>query len=393
MEKSKILSISFLFLFIIFFSGFWKFYPLYLFETNELFTDWNYILEYYNCLNKKIVSELRCNDILKYDFVYPKIWFEIVDLTNYYFKYLIILFIFVYVLIIYQVLSNYNIAYYFLFLFSPTSILLIQRGNNEILIFLLIFFLVKFIRIINFRYFSLFSYTIASLLKIYPISLLFFFYFCLPKKDIFLKIFVSFIFIIIIYLYFDLSLSINKNHNPGKVTLIYGADSIFHIFNIIFKQINLNTTFFSITSFLILIISVLPIKMKDFEINVFNSDLFFAGSVILVLSFFFNASFDYRFIYILFTLPFFIELKNNNSFFYIKYLIYMIFGVLWIEFLIFYIIDFTDFNQIRAKHGNILNFYTIFVGTIIGIKNLSYWLINLFLIIFLKKLVIKKFIN
>ena len=133
--------------------------------------------------------------------------------------------------------------------------------------------------------------------------------------------------------------------------------------------------------------------MKDFEINVFNSDLFFAGSVILVLSFFFNASFDYRFIYILFTLPFFIELKNNNSFFYIKYLIYIIFGVLWIEFLIFYIIDFTDFNQIRAKHGNILNFYTIFVGTIIGIKNLSYWLINLFLIIFLKKLVIKKFIN
>ena len=57
------------------------------------------------------------------------------------------------------------------------------------------------------------------------------------------------------------------------------------------------------------------------------------------------------------------------------------------------IIDFTDFNQIRAKDGNILNFYTIFVGTIIGIKNLSYWLINLFLIIFLKKLVIKKFIN
>ena len=130
------------------------------------------------------------------------------------------------------------------------------------------------------------------------------------KKRYILKIFVSFIFIIIIYLYFDLSLSINKNHNPGKVTLIYGADSIFHIFNIIFKQINLNTTFFSITSFLILIISVLPIKMKDFEINVFNSDLFFAGSVILVLSFFFNASFDYRFIYILFTLPFFIELKK-----------------------------------------------------------------------------------
>ena len=187
-------------------------------------------------------------------------------------------------LIIYQVLSNYNIAYYFLFLFSPTSILLIQRGNNEILIFLLIFFLVKFIRNKNFRYFSLFSYTIASLLKIYPISLLFFFYFCLPKKDIFLKIFVSFIFIIIIYLYFDLSLSINKNHNPGKVTLIYGADSIFQIFNIIFKQKNLNKTFFSITSFLILIISVLPIKMKDFEINVFNSDLFLLGQL-LVLSF------------------------------------------------------------------------------------------------------------
>ena len=141
MNMKKKYGINFLiyFLFLIFFFDFWKYYPLYLFGSDQIFTDWNYIFNYYNCLNKIDLSYKNCKEILNFKFVYPSIWFDIVNYIYSYFNYLIIFFIIFYVFLSYLILKKNNKIYYLLFLFSPVSILLIKRGNNEILIFILVY--------------------------------------------------------------------------------------------------------------------------------------------------------------------------------------------------------------------------------------------------------------
>ena len=126
----------------------WKFYPVY---SNELFSDWLYIFKYYSCLNNLNVIENNCSKILIYEFIYPKIWLNILDLIYPFFKNLIYMLIFIYILVTLNLFRNIPQIYHLLFLVSPTSILLLQRGNNEILIFLLIFAFINLLKSNKFK--------------------------------------------------------------------------------------------------------------------------------------------------------------------------------------------------------------------------------------------------
>ena len=189
----------------------------------------------------------------------------------------------------------------------------------------------------RFKYLSIIPFVTCSLLKIYPLSLIFIFIIQEIKKITFLKIFAVAFFFIIILFSFKEFLYIKSIFNLGKVTLVYGADSIFHIVNFIIKKPNLNYSLLSVLSLMIIIVISTCIKMKKYKnLKKENLLMFLVGSTILVSSFFLNLSFEYRFIYIILVLPFFFENKkiigDNIS----NILIFLIYFVLWFEFFFFF---------------------------------------------------------
>ncbi len=369
----------------------WKYYPLY---SNELFSDWTYIFKYYSCLNNINILENNCSKILTFKFVYPRIWLDIIDLVYPFFNNLIYIIILIFIFVTNYLFKSIPKIYHLLFLISPTSILLLQRGNNEIFIFLLIFAFINLIKHNNFKYFSIIPFIICSLLKIYPLSLILIFIIQEIKKITFLKIIATISFLLIIFLSFKEFLYIKSIFNLGKVTLVYGADSIFHILNFILKKPDLNYQLLSIISLLFIMLISTGIKIEKYKnLNNDNLLMFLVGSTILVSSFFLNLSFEYRFIYIVLVLPFFFENKKIIGKNTINTLIVSIYLVLWFEFLILFSKYIVGFEEIRSSEGNILNLRTSVVGILIVIKNLLYWLINFGLIIISRNIIFKNLIK
>tara|TARA_B100000029_G_scaffold478936_1_gene525517 strand:- start:97 stop:1284 length:1188 start_codon:yes stop_codon:yes gene_type:complete len=366
----------------------WKYYPLY---SNELFGDWTYIYNYYSCLNNLEIQIVTCESILQFDFVYPKIWLKIVKIIYPFFKESIYLFIFFYLIISFNFFKDLPKIYHFLFLFSPISILLIQRGNNEILIFLLVFVFFQTLNYKKFKFFSVIPYIIASLLKIYPLSLVIIYFIENFKKISLLKIIVALVFLTIIYLFFNEFINIKNSYNVGKVTLVYSSKTIFFITNFIFKNLNFNYQLFSTIGLIIFIYLSFKIKIKNFKSIKSDKEIaFLIGSAILVSNFFLNYSFEYRFTYIIFTFPFIFDLKNIIKKKIIIYFIILIYSVLWFEFLIFYFKEIIQFNEIRSNQIDILNLKTSILGIIIIIKNIMYWIINFGLIVLSKNIIFNK---
>ena len=124
---------------IILFGNLWKIYPIY---GAYLFQDWLYIFDYKNCLENNNLSPAHlCPVILDYKFVYPKVWLNLSNITDNrdLFKFLITPFLLMYIFLCSKILRKEKLIINVLFLFSPISILLLQRGNNDLIVFILIF--------------------------------------------------------------------------------------------------------------------------------------------------------------------------------------------------------------------------------------------------------------
>ena len=77
--------------------------------------------------------------MLKILFVYPVVWHKITNITQLYSETILYFLIIIYLLITFKFFKNISSYYHLFFLFSPTSILINQRGNNELLIFSLVY--------------------------------------------------------------------------------------------------------------------------------------------------------------------------------------------------------------------------------------------------------------
>ena len=386
----SILQVHFCVLYLFLFLIYGKNYPLY---STKLFTDWEYIYNYHSCLNNTGIKEIDCTLILKSRFVYPEIWLKILDISYPIFENIVYLFIGTYFLITFKFFDKSLKIYHFLFLFSPTSILLVQRGNNELLVFLLIFIFMRLFNSKKFRLLSIFPFILSGLLKIFPFCLLIIYFIHDIKKINYIKIIILITSLILFSFFIEEYLDIKKKFplSNGKVTLVYGADSIFYIVTLIIKNINFNYQKLSIVALIILTILSFKFKIKKLEkINFYNETSFLIGSTILVSSFFINASFEYRFIYIIFTLPFLFDLKEINQKKIIFYFILLIYLVLWFEFFIFYFKEIIDFQKDKILTEGILNFKVALLGFFIVLKNLMYWVINFGLILLSKDIIFIK---
>ena len=358
----------------------WQIYPIY---EGELFKDWTYIKNYAECsfvLNASII----CEELKNFDFIYPGIWLNVQYLPSSVFESLLLIIIFFFFIISLKILENENYKNIFLIIFSTPFVLVMQRGNNEMIIFILIYLSILLYQKKK-KLFSVSLIFISSLLKIYPITGLLIFFKNKIVNYLNLIILLSFL-IFLIYIYNDLITISNNLHS--KVTLTYSSKTIFYMIDFLFE---INEKYFLFIS-IILFFLILAFSFK-FKINLNEpskeEDLFIIGASILIFSFFLSSSFEYRLIYTILLIPF-ISMNRKKNFALFKYIYFIIIFIMWFEFLIFYTYEYINFDELKIEFGYVVNYQSIFLGILIGIKNLCYWLLNIFLIIIIKEIFLKR---
>ncbi len=362
----------------------WKFYPVY---GGELFQDWKYISNYNNCLKNELakVSINICKNLFEVPFIYPKIWLYISDILKNNFYFLIYIPIIISLFIFQLLMKNKNLLYY-LFVFSPTTILLFQRGNNEIIIFVILFIFAH-LCFSKFKNFSVIPLLISTCLKIYPFVLIFKYLFFLKLNKI-VKLVSSLSLLFLIFTMTDEINLISKNLQPN-IKLAYSSNSIFHLINFNFNE-NIKIFYYFKYIFLIAIFFLQTKLKKNIQIENYNieTNFFIIGSTILTTSFFLSDSFDYRFIYCAYLLPLIFTNLKKNIYKKISYaILILIFFSLWFEFPILIYSELIDLDKIIQQEGYILNTKTFFYVCLILVKNLSYWILNSILLIILINLV------
>ena len=389
----KILIINILIITVFIHFSFFEFYPIY---SDQLFGDWLYIYDYYNCKNSFTISKDECLSIISNNFVYPNIWRNIAglfdDRSN--FRNSIFLLLFIHVLIITIYLKDFPLFINFLFLLSPVSILLIHRGNNDLIIFFLVFIFNYLIVTKNekLKFIALIPLMIAIKAKIYPLSLMPIF--ILIKKNtkkINFYFYLFFLFCLtIFFLYFSDFFKLQNFYNKSGVTLSFSASTIFKIFTFI-TEINMNYKILSIVILVILIFISLSQK-KIIPISSFKKEIsFLIGSSIIVSSFFLNEGFVYKLIFLIFTFPLIFEYKNKGHFKMYLFFLIVTLAALWIEYISFLVENILNINNFHPKLFPGLNFNNIIYGISIMVKNLVYWILNFNLVFISTQVFFRRF--
>ena len=209
----------------------------------------------------------------------------------------------------------------FLF-FSASSLLLIERGNIDHIIFVLT---IATLASRNY-YYEMFIISINSCLKIFPIFA--FFYLIKNNKKILLTFFIMLLTIFILY---EIAISkyIKPNHSFMAITQAYGVLSIIEgIFrtleekNLLFLDLNIKNLIrlVSILVFIIICFSTFIIGTKSKGNNISSSrnqeKLFLIGASIYVGSYIFFSNIDYRLIFLFLTIPYVENLKPKLNYVY-----------------------------------------------------------------------------
>ena len=356
------------------------------------FQDLRYIFEYGDCLNK--ISNNNCSSYDNHPFVYPQIWVLISKYINLFYGtifYLLLVFLYLIISIITFKDINKKYIYHFLFFFSPASLLLIIRANNDIIIFLLTYLLIILLKNNKFRIISFSLFLLSYLLKIYSIFLILIFF--LKKKDFNIKnYFLLLIFIIVTYFFINEILEINKIYNKSKLVASYSSGLIFDLFNYLNFKIKINTELFSRISLLIITaLSFSKLNKINYNISQENYLLFISGSIILVSSFFLSRTFDYKLIFILLIIPAIFEIKKKDNSYFINIIIFCIFFAIWFEAIIFYYSKYINYNTNKFIYLENKNIKIILLGFMIGLKNITQWIISIFIIFLSKNILLRNF--
>ena len=218
-------------------------------------------------------------------------------------------------------LNKSIIDFFFIILafLSTSSFYLIERGNFDLIIFFLITLLVFIKNTMN----KIILITILSFLKI---NLVYLFIILIKNVRLFFYYFIATIIIVTInykYIvsgYNDIGTAADMIHY-GLFTIV---KSLVFYFNLIFKldiNINFYTQIISFTFLIFFILIILffllkkadytKLKIKKIHLNFsLNEELFIVGSVFYIFSFLFFSAPDYKLVFLIFTLPFFLENKR-----------------------------------------------------------------------------------
>ena len=301
-----LLAIISLILLFIFKNSFWEYLSVPIGNKHSAFNDlvmvkqWSRFFEYYND------TEYVYTNIDLAQMNYPKVWILIAKLIEkeIFFYCFLFLSFGIYVYIFYIFIKKFN-SYFFLYLFfSGPSLLALQRGNVDTLIFILL----SFVLITNNLFLKRLLFLISVVLKIFPVFAIQ--YFLLIKKNFIKTLLLAFACLIYFYLIKDQLTHMMKN-GPNSPDMSYGSEvvtlNLKKYYNISFNHIYLS-------SFLILSsISAYFLFFKKILLNEMykHQDYFSLGSGIFIFTFLITPSHDYRLIFLFFCVPLLLNLKSK----------------------------------------------------------------------------------
>lgn len=359
-----------------------------------LFADWSVIVKANLC---KDLWYSDYSDIICDPFSRPHVYGEILlyfpfveKLQNLYLIFLPIFFIFIFIFSIFLMFNlgeRTNLVVPIIILLSFPVLLVSERANIDILIFVFVFLISYFRSVI----FITFSIILITLSKFYPIVLSIIF--LLEKKigKLIISILITNLVVFaVFYLQFDQMLKILENIKQVTPYGIYnfsfnGSIKYVNNFNLLINDRNFSLFVFlliaivpSVLLFLSTIKSCQKIRLSSFvNLNDFEDRLFFLSAIILISCFFPFSNFVYREIFIIGIIPFAIKVKENFS---DQKILSLYFYLLIFKFLTSFPITFIYMNKVVEN----LKLIVIFKYTIDFY--LMFMTLGIFLILFIKSL-------
>ena len=351
------------------------------------FADWTVIISAMKCKLQgyDVFLENPC-DFWNRKHVYGSILLFLPYNTNLNNLYSIYIPIFFNLLFLYVVISHINfkkieqVIIYILFIFSPATLLAVERFNIDILIFLILILICH----LRSNLFKSILIVIISLAKFYPVitSIVFLFKGINKKNLSYFLISVAFIALI---LFLDNDNLAKVFSNIGQATASHRlAFGIMHFSN--FPTLN---TKFPVEHLLIFSISLMSVVyffsylvlkkdkfLSNFNFEIYSDRLFFIGGVVCVSTYLLLSNYIYREIFIFLTLPFLLKTINQSHF--AKFTILLIVIKLVLSpFTFYYIFSLNDdtLNIIKSILDNLI--MSIMLASLVNIffyksKNLKF---------------------
>jgi len=355
----KDIIISLLFSIIIFY--FWKseiiynysFFPIVKEGRLHIFADWAYVIKNGICnrLGFDILKPNACYGKDNTAFNLGNIFLYIPyfkSLEKFYFFYfpLVLCFIFIYTIIkLIDRKKLLNIALLILIVFSPQVLLVLERCNVDLIIFLFLIIMVR----INQPFLSFTIINFVTLLKFYPAALITNFVIERKRnlnKNVFIILIFFFTLACLMYLVGESFELIRYKLNVVSST--WGNQFSLQSFAILLdklKRYDFNTTFvIALSIFIILSFSFYKFFQSTLENiklneNSFKYRLYIVGSNLIILLYLITHNVHYREIFLIALFPLILELKDNKNIIFFKYFVLFII----LRLIIFYFINYYVF--------------------------------------------------
>jgi len=337
----KNMLISILFAFCIYYL--WKFGILYSHSLSpvvkegrlHIFADWAMPIKLAMC-HKLGFNVFYTSSCLNYPFNYGNILLYVPyfkSFEKFYFFYIPITICFLFVFSIVSIIKPKNFFEYFLLIliiFAPSSLLAIERGNNDILVFLFIVLIVYF----NSSTLNFLILTLASLAKYYPLALIVNFF--IEKKRSIIRIITTLLLFIMtlgFFFYFTGESIELIQHKLKMISPTWGNQFSIRGLSLILKKLkNFDYSTVLIISYIFFIfISIVSFKIfqkSNFisKVNIYflEEKLFILGGNLSIAVYLISDNVHYREIFLILLLPLIIKLKDNFEIKTFKYLFYFI---------------------------------------------------------------------
>ena len=340
-DLKKDIAISIIFIVFIFFL--WKsgilyshsLFPVIKEDRLHIFADWATPIKLAIC-HKSGFNVFYPSSCLNYPFNYGNIllyvpYFQIFE--KFYFFYIPIIICFLFVFSIVSLIKPKNFFEYFLLIliiFAPSSLLAIERGNNDILVFLFIVLIVYF----NSSTLNFLILTLVSLAKYYPLTLMVNFF--IEKKRSIIQIITTLLLFIMtlgFFFYFTGESIELIQHKLKMISPTWGNQFSIRGLSLILKKLkNFDYSTVLIISYIFFIFSSI-VSFKIFQksnfiskvnISFLEEKLFILGGNLSIAVYLISDNVHYREIFLILLLPLVIKLKDNFEIKIFKYLFYFI---------------------------------------------------------------------
>ena len=314
----------------------YSFYPVVSDGRLHVFPDWAAMIKLNICYNKFGINVFYNNSCVSGFLDYGNIFLffpYFKSLEKFYFFYFPILIVIIFIFLIVSLIQPKTIFNYFLLiliLFSPSTLLIIERANFDMLIFLLI----VLIAFSNSSFLNFIIITFASLLKYYPLVLIVNFFIEKVRSTKKILLILSLFTIVVLFLFYLTGESWGLiQHKMQDFDPPWGNQFSVKALAIISKNWkNYEYPVILLISYIffifVTIIFFLAFKKTRFinKVNIyfFEEKLFILGANLVVAVYLISHNIHYREIFIILLFPFLMKLDKSIDNKIFKYLIYFI---------------------------------------------------------------------